>query len=398
MSRQPNVRNKQKAQVNEEVIPNMDNGSIGKEKGAPVHTTKSRLRALALGVCLLVTLALGGIAARADEPAGQNTLTVFRSGGEKVPFTAAIKADYDASPVEVNIYQVATAKPNDKYDIFDYTSVTDELDLDATEFKDETGATDWEKVAQAAKKLADEGKLEAIKNASGELPTATIAANTQSIDIAGLDNGLFLVLPKNIKGTGFEYTFSPSLTALPTKEAKNGVIMTSFDYGRWLTEVTINLKPAYMPIYGALEITKTITEADPQEAMFTFHITGKTPQGEDYDTYAGITIPAGEETGSTIVDHIPAGTAVTIEEVYAAGRYDRVKNLTWDDNTNVIVADNDDGTHNLIHFSCNNTRNGDSYGGHGVQNNFRYNNVGGDWTWTPTPKEKATNYDEPTSK
>ena len=93
MNRQPNVRNKQKAQVNEEAIPNMDNGSIGKEKGAPVHTTKSRLRALALGVCLLVTLVLGGIAARADEPAGQNTLTVFRSGGEKVPFSAAIKAD-----------------------------------------------------------------------------------------------------------------------------------------------------------------------------------------------------------------------------------------------------------------------------------------------------------------
>ena len=385
MNRQPNVRNKQKAQVNKEAIPNMDNGSIGKGKGAPVHTTKSRLRTLALGVCLLVTLVLGGIAARADEPAGQNTLTVFRSGGEKVPFSAAIKADYDAAPVEVDIYQIATAKPNDKYDIFDYTSVSDELDLDAAEFKDETGATDWEKVAQAAKKLVEEGKIQ--KTTSG-----TIAANTQSVNIAGLDNGLFLALPKNIKGAGFEYTFSPSLTALPTKEAKNGVIMTSYDYGDWLTEVTINLKPAYMPIYGALEITKTITEADPEDATFTFHITGKTPQGEDYETYAGITILAGKLTGSVIVDHIPAGTAVTVTEVYAAGRYDRAS-VNWDDNTNVIVADNDDGTHNLIHFSCTNTRNGDSYGGHGVQNNFRYKDVGGDWTWTPTPEDKATNYD-----
>ena len=388
MNRQPNVRNKQKAQVNEEAIPNMDNGSIGKEKGAPVHTTKSRLRALALGVCLLVTLVLGGIAARADEPAGQNTLKVFRSGGESETFPTTIKADYLSATVEVDLYQIATAKPNDKYDIFDYTSVTDELDLDAAEFKDETGATDWEKVAQAAKKLVEDGNIQLAKN-------GTIAANAESTDITSLDNGIYLVLP-SAKGPWFEYTFSPSLTALPSKAAdENGVIMTSYDYGEWLSEVEIKLKPDYMPRYGALEIVKTVDKPSDEESLFVFHLTGKTPQGEDYDNYAGVTILKGELTGSTIVEHIPAGTTINIVEDYA-GRYKKSSVDIAEDEERVIIADNDDGSHKLIHFSCKNEKGDDIPGSHGVENKFTYDHVGrvvkGDWVWVPTPTDAAPDY------
>ena len=397
MSRQPNVRNKQKAQVNEEAIPNMDNGSIGKEKGAPVHTTKSRLRALALGVCLLVTLALGGIAARADEPAGQNTLTVFRSGGNDITFPAAVEKEYSESvSVDVNLYQIATAKKNKTYDIYDYTSVTSELDLNAAEFKDSTGAIDWEKVAQAAKKLADEGKLEAIKNASDQLPTATITAGSESVNIAPVDNGLFLVL-STAKGPWFEYTFSPSLTALPTKAAKNGVIMTSFDYGEWLSEVEIKLKPDYMPRYGALEIVKTVDEPSDEESLFVFHLTGKTPLGEDYDNYAGVTIEKDQSTGKTIVTHIPAGTTIDIVEDYA-GRYNKSPVVIAEGEEKVIIADDDESQPtNRIHFSCKNNKGDDIPGSHGVENKFTYDHVGrirkGDWIWVPTPVDAAPGYE-----
>ena len=380
MSKQPDVRNQQNVQVDVQAIPHVDNGSNSKKKGAPVHTTKSRLRALALGVCLLVTLALGGIAARAAETIDNDTLTVTRGGDD---FSEAVKADYLKTVVTVDLYQIADATPNPQYDIYDYTATLAGLNLDDASLKDDTGVTDWEKVAQAAKKLVEDNKISPTK-------TGTIAADAASGDITPLNDGLYLVLPQPVKGQSFEFTFNPSVTALPSKGAdEDGKIMTSFDYGEWLSEVTINLKPDYLPIYGAIEITKTVNEASAEDSSFVFHITGTTPQGEEYDNYAMVNIPAGELTGKVVVDHIPAGTKLTVVEDYS-GRYKKGEVKVED--SDIVVADNADGSHNLIHFSCYNEKGDDTPGSHGVQNNFKYDNVGGDWTWTPAPEDRATNY------
>ena len=388
MNRQPNARNQQYAQVNEEAIPDMDNRGIGKEKGAPVHTKKSKLRALALGICLLVMLTLRGIAAKALDNINNDTLTVIKTNSADTSFSGDIRQ----AAIDVDLYKIYNAVPSTKYEIYDYENI-EGVDLKPlADYKGTDGQVDWEALATDAQKLLDDGKL--TRTTYGTIP-----ANADSGDITGLTDGLYLVVAHPTTTSIYEYTFSPAVAAVPSKNDANGdgIISTSFDDGEWQATGKITLKPKRLPLYGALEITKIITEPDPQEALFTFHIVGDTPQGEGYDNYASVTIKPNAEKeedrtkGSVIVDHIPAGTVVTVTEEYAAGRYD-IGTVSIDDGTSVIVADNEDGTHNLIHFSCKNTRKGDSYGGHGVQNNFRYDNAYQEWPWTPTPADKAPDY------
>lgn len=350
-----------------------------------MRTIKNKISALVLGVCLLVSLAVGGVAAYAANTMNQGVLKVTVTKSTEAKFVDDLKS----ATVVVDLYKIADATPNTTWDIYDYSL------LYGLEFKKlASGETDWEQLAADAAKAVE-------KKAADK--TKTKAAGEESVQFDALADGLYLVYAHGAKGEAmaksahFGYTFKPYVVALPTKEAdENGVIMTS-NVGEWIDEAEVGLKPQRFPLYGAIEIEKVIDgEVDDEDATFVFHLTGTAPQGDDYDNYASVTIPAGKLSGKKLVDHIPAGTELTVAEVYAAGRYDiKGEDITLVDQTTTVIADDtdDDQNHNLIRFSVKNKPGDDNYGGHGVENNFRYSNDSGKWEHEADPADKVVDKD-----
>ena len=355
-----------------------------------MHTRTKRIYIVALGVCLLVTLAIGSISAWAlgdkgwvegnstssvSAGSGANTLKVNIASND-----ASYAEDLGKAQVVVDVYKIASATKTEGYDSYDYTLDSDYDTTANRELLDAAlrGNGSWEALAEAitAGATLHEG-------GSASVPTGDGAT------ISGLDDGLYLVLAHGSSITeglraespSYTYSFQPIIAALPTKDSVDGVINTA-NPGEWQTTLTVALKSERTTNYGDLAITKNVTEAPAEDATFVFHITGTTPAGEAYDNYAGITIPAGDTEGTVTVTHIPAGTQVTVTEEYA-GSYN-ISEVVVGDKGDVIIADD------TITFSVTNTPGDRVDGGHGVQNNFEYDkNGGGDWDWTPDPADKT---------
>ena len=74
--------------------------------------------------------------------------------------------------------------------------------------------------------------------------------------------------------------------------------------------------------YGDLEIVKDLTEynASLKDALFVFQVEGTRNGEKVYSDVVSIKFnQAGEK--SVLVKHLPAGTKVTVKEVYAGGSY-----------------------------------------------------------------------------
>lgn len=345
--------------------------------------SKKRHGILAAAAGLAVSLVLGAVALAAGDGgwidpagtnAGPNTLTV-QACGDNVE--AAFAEDLATSDVVVDIYKIGTATKNPSYDTYDYALTEDFSDLTLT---NNMSAEQWQALADAA---AEKVTL----TSSG-----TLAAGNS---ISGLDDGLYLILAHGSgrvesgytsRSNTYEYTFDPSLVVLPNKSAIDGVIGTAVEYGDWKNEVEVALKPERAPLYGSLRITKDVSENTGEDATFVFHIVDVETGGELYDNYASVTLENGATEGDVTVGHIRAGLQVKVTEEYGGARYD-LGTVTVGDKGDVIIAED------TIDFSCHNEPTGDhTYGGHGVQNNFKFDTDAaegtGDWTWTDTPSKR----------
>lgn len=345
--------------------------------------SKKRHGILAAAAGLAVSLVLGAVALAAGDGgwidpagtnAGPNTLTV-QACGDNVE--AAFAEDLATSDVVVDIYKIGTATKNPSYDTYDYALTEDFSDLTLT---NDMNSEQWQALADAA---AEKVTL----TSSG-----TLAAGSS---ISGLDDGLYLILAHGSgrvesgytsRSNTYEYTFDPSLVVLPNKSAIDGVIGTAVEYGDWKNEVEVALKPERAPLYGSLRITKDVSENTGEDATFVFHIVDVETGGELYDNYASVTLENGATEGDVTVGHIRAGLQVKVTEEYGGARYD-LGTVTVGEKGDVIIAED------TIDFSCHNEPTGDrTYGGHGVQNNFKFDTEAaegtGDWTWTDTPSKR----------
>ena len=373
-----------------------------------MQRVSKRIGIIALAMCLLAALAVGGVMAWAEgEPdwakhADGNTLTINATN------TDTMAEDIATADVVYDIYQVATAEKNGTYDIYDYTWVepfgSGAVDLSLYP----TGSAWHDRAVELATRLE-----ELSVRQSAEVLANADAAKLAESDIK-FQNGMYLVLPHGkdvdlIDENGllqlkaysatWEYTFQPTLVTLPSKAAQGvdadgyPIINTADSFGDWLTEVTISCKPERAPLFGSLRIDKTVLNPseNPEPATFVFHITGTTPQGEAYDNYASIYYTGGG-SGSTTVTHIPAGTEVTVTEEYFGAKYVYVSDSDGTDNSaaTTIIADRvvEAGTV-MANVGFTNDETGGPGGGHGVENNVELAE-NGDWIKHVTPESDAT--------
>ena len=135
------------------------------------------------------------------------------------------------------------------------------------------------------------------------------------------------------------------------------------------------MKPQQTQRYGDLEIVKDLTEynASLKDALFVFQVEGTRHGEKVYSDVVSIKFnQAGEK--SVLVKHLPAGTQVTVKEVYAGGSY---TNTSGD--TQETVIDAEGVTDHPASVSFTNTYNGKLIPGTGIVNHIEIEN--GNWDW-----------------
>jgi len=377
------------------------------------------LTALTLAVGMCIAEPMAGIAAplEADDEgfvAGSCSLTVYPEDPHKEG-ADSFGEDLAGADVVVDLYQVARAVKTSGQDTYHYELTGEYASLKLPDSPEEGAqpAASWEETAQQAAAIA----LDAAS------PCTPVSGSGESAGtkVGNLAPGLYLLVARGrnlteladykieIEQTDsltqeeskriatiansqqYTYAFLPQLVSLPTKEADaNGVINTA-NPGDWIFEASVNLKPERLDRYGSLEIVKTLSEYETmggvqESATFVFEVTGMLDDQVVYSNVESITFTAaGQER--VVLDRIPAMAQVTVREVYSGSSYQ----LTVPgDRTATIAADD------VVSVEFENEYDGRRTNGHGIKNQFVYDEEAGAWHWYSSPaQEAAGNQGEP---
>ena len=377
------------------------------------------LTALTLAVGMCIAEPMAGIAAplEADDEgfvAGSCSLTVYPEDPHKEG-ADSFGEDLAGADVVVDLYQVARAVKTSGQDTYHYELTGEYASLKLPDSPEEGAqpAASWEETAQQAAAIA----LDAAS------PCTPVSGSGESAGtkVGNLAPGLYLLVARGrnlteladykieIEQTDsltqeeskriatiansqqYTYAFLPQLVSLPTKEADaNGVINTA-NPGDWIFEASVNLKPERLDRYGSLEIVKTLSEYETmggvqESATFVFEVTGMLDDQVVYSNVESITFTAaGQER--VVLDRIPAMAQVTVREVYSGSSYQ----LTVPgDRTATIAADD------VVSVEFENEYDGRRTNGHGIKNQFVYDEEAGEWHWYSSPaQEAAGNQGEP---
>lgn len=377
------------------------------------------LTALTLAVGMCIAEPMAGIAAPLEEDdegfvAGSCSLTVYPEDPHKEG-ADSFGEDLAGADVVVDLYQVARAVKTSGHDTYHYELTGEYASLRLPDSPEEGAqpAASWEETAQQAAAIA----LDAAS------PCTPVSGSGESAGtkVGNLAPGLYLLVARGrnlteladykieIEQTDsltqeeskriatiansqqYTYAFLPQLVSLPTKEADaNGVINTA-NPGDWIFEASVNLKPERLDRYGSLEIVKTLLEYETmggvqESATFVFEVTGMLDDQVVYSNVESITFTAaGQER--VVLDRIPAMAQVTVREVYSGSSYQ----LTVPgDRTATIAADD------VVSVEFENEYDGRRTNGHGIKNQFVYDEEAGAWHWYSSPaQEAAGNQGEP---
>lgn len=341
--------------------------------------------------------------------------------------------------VEADLYFIASAVADPMYDTYSY-SYTDssfatlKSSIDTALVADPDNQNDRNTMLKKFSPIAQDA-AELVQKQSIDPITVQAAGELTEISVRGLDAGMYLLilrgsdLNKDTSDSGYfatttkkgsnayndfeentdgskdvtitvtravsdnyEFLFEPQLITLPTKMDGNDQSYNTA-YGVWSKDLSITAKPEMKPRYGKLKIIKTLDNYIDlsknqinEPSLFVFEITAVKPSetegGEDtvvFQDDRGIEFTAtGEE--SIVVDHIPAGSIVTVKEIYSGASYTADSPLTVSGIE--ITAEQD--LDKIAKAEFENYFNGRN-GGHGIINEIGYN--GTNWS---SPQEGAT--------
>lgn len=266
--------------------------------------------------------------------------------------------------IPVDVYKVADITEEAQYDT---TGYADFASLGLEKISSTTSAEEWAQMAEDAMKIVED---KGIARTAEVKVTKSEGAEESTGVINDLETGMYLVQAETVQSSEYTYDFTPYLVSLPnnyySKEKPNDT---------WVYDVTTGMKPQQTQRYGDLEIVKDLTEynASLKDALFVFQVEGTRHDKQVYSDVVSIKFnQAGEK--SVLVKHLPAGTKVTVKEVYAGGSY---SNTSGDTQEAVIAAEG--STDNPASVSFTNTYNGKLIPGTGIVNHIEIEN--GNWDW-----------------
>lgn len=276
--------------------------------------------------------------------------------------------------IPVDVYKVADITEEAVYDTAKYK---DFADLGLENVSSTTTAEEWAQMAEKAMETVEEKKIAPTEKVKVTKPEG--AAESTGV-INNLETGMYLVQAETVQTSECTYDFTPYLVSLPNNYYSKEKPEPD---DTWVYDVTTGMKPQQTQRYGDLEIVKDLTEynASLKDALFVFQVEGTRHGKKVYSDVVSIKFnQAGEK--SVLVEDLPAGTVVTVKEVYAGGSY---SNTSGDTQETVIVAEGI--TDNPASVSFTNTYNGKLIPGTGIVNHFE--NKDGEWSWEQQTDEPA---------
>ncbi|MGX7641049.1 DUF5979 domain-containing protein [Coprococcus comes] len=268
--------------------------------------------------------------------------------------------------VQVNLYKVASVDESGNYTA---TGAFSKLDFSSVSADNlDTAAATWAERAKEA-----QGKLTDSEGNTVVDPTKTVTQKNGRFYQDKLETGLYLVDTPKVITPNYTYTFTPYLISLPTNNYYNN----NHTNDDWIYNLTgsnaVSLKTEQHVRYGNLVINKELVDHNAtfgNNATFVFQIDIKKPDEKKETRIEELTFNAAGSDSVTI-EKIPAGSTVTVTEVYSGASY----KLTSQNNVTATIVANDEkeagqaGETAVVSFT--NEHDGRTNGGYGVKNNFK---------------------------
>lgn len=272
-----------------------------------------------------------------------------------------------SASIPVKLYKVASVDESGNYTGIGAFSKLDLSSVSADNL-DAAAATWAERAAKAKKLLKDDTE-----------PTTTTLTQGRGT-ATGLDTGLYLVDTPKVITPNYTYTFTPYLVSLPTNNYYSGNGASD----DWIYDLTkehnsaVGLKTEQHVRYGNLVINKELVDHNAtfgDEATFVFQIDIKKPDGKKETRIEELTFNAAGSDSVTI-EKIPAGSHVTVTEVYSGASYELASAKSQETD---IIANPEKETEvefKPAEVSFINKHDGRTNGGYGVKNNFKLDENG----------------------
>ena len=272
-----------------------------------------------------------------------------------------------SASIPVKLYKVASVDESGNYTGIGAFSKLDLSSVSADNL-DAAAATWAERAAEAKKLLKDDTE-----------PTTTTLTQGRGT-ATGLDTGLYLVDTPKVITPNYTYTFTPYLVSLPTNNYYSGNGASD----DWIYDLTkehnsaVGLKTEQHVRYGNLVINKELVDHNAtfgDEATFVFQIDIKKPDGKKETRIEELTFNAAGSDSVTI-EKIPAGSHVTVTEVYSGASYELASAKSQETD---IIANPEKETEvefKPAEVSFINKHDGRTNGGYGVKNNFKLDENG----------------------
>ena len=271
-----------------------------------------------------------------------------------------------SASIPVNLYKVASVDESGNYTGIGAFSKLDLSSVSADNL-DAAAATWAERAAEAKKLLKDDTE-----------PTTTVTLTQGRGTATRLKTGLYLVDTPKVITPNYTYTFTPYLVSLPTNNYYNGKDASD----NWIYNLTgsnaVGLKTEQHVRYGNLVINKELVDHNAtfgDEATFVFQIDIEKPDGKKETRIEELTFNAAGSDSVTI-EKIPAGSHVTVTEVYSGASYELASAKSQETD---IIANPEKETEvefKPAEVSFINKHDGRTNGGYGVKNNFKLDENG----------------------
>lgn len=272
-----------------------------------------------------------------------------------------------SASIPVKLYKVASVDESGNYTGIGAFSKLDLSSVSADNL-DAAAATWAERAAEAKKLLKDDTE-----------PTTTTLTQGRGT-ATGLDTGLYLVDTPKVITPNYTYTFTPYLVSLPTNNYYSGNGASD----DWIYDLTkehnsaVGLKPEQHVRYGNLVINKELVDHNAtfgNNATFVFQIDITTLDNKKETRIEELTFDAAGSHSVTI-EKIPAGSHVTVTEVYSGASYELASAKSQETD---IIANPEKETEvefKPAEISFINKHDGRTNGGYGVKNNFKLDENG----------------------
>ena len=259
--------------------------------------------------------------------------------------TSEVAEDLNSSAgVVLDVYRIASAVKDPKYDTYSY--VFDVEGFDTLALEEDMDRDKWDALAQKAAGIVKDSTVAPL--ATGAAEGSEAIPDISKLSEEKLGKGLYLVIARSAEladkseyfgevegrivsyaqSEEFIYSFAPQLVALPSKGdlTDPDASANTGDSTPWANTVTVYLKSSREDRMTGLVIRKTLSEyVAPSDANFVFRITAEAEvKGETKQVYSRVVLITFTEPGEktlTLENVIPVGASVKVEEIYEGASY-----------------------------------------------------------------------------